>query len=351
MRSGWYEPLLDLLPSPLLLIDPESGQVVFTNRAARDIPVPSDFCSRVAAGEEFANVQVDWEHRSLIASGGTIVPPGGSPVAVLTFEDITELDVARRRADALAEVSSLLAGSPDFDATLARIAQIAVPRLGDWCFVELLRDDGSIDRVAFHATDPELLAEVREYDRRYPLDPDAPWGSPPVIRTGKAALEPEITDAMLEAVAQDAEHLALLRRLGFRSTMIVPLRAGGRVIGDIALAGGAGSPPLRRGRPRRRAGDGRPLRALPRQRAAPRRAQAGARRVRGHPRGRRRRGHRAGHGRAADLRERRRRAPARVHRARPSSSRRRPPSSRRISRSSARTGNRSRSTSCRAGAR
>ena len=40
---------------------------------------------------------------------------------------------------------------------------------------------------------------------------------------------------MLEAVAQDAEHLALLRALGFRSSMIVPLRAGGRVIGDIAL--------------------------------------------------------------------------------------------------------------------
>jgi serine phosphatase RsbU (regulator of sigma subunit)/PAS domain-containing protein len=129
----------------------------------------------------------------------------------------------------------VLAGSLDFDATLQKIAQLAVPRLGDWCFVELLRDDGSIDRVAIQAADPDVLAQAREFDRRYPLDPDAPAGSAQVIRTGVADLQPEIPDAMLEAVAQDAEHLALLRALGFRSSMIVPLRAGGRVIGDIAL--------------------------------------------------------------------------------------------------------------------
>lgn len=238
-RGGWYEPLLDLLPSPLLLVDPASARVIFTNRAARGLAVPESVCRRVAGGERFANVQLDWEGRSLLASGDTIVPPGGDPVAVVTFEDVTELDAARRRADALAEAGALLAGSLDFEATLQGIARLAVPRLGDWCFVELLRDSGTIDRVAIHAADPALLDQVREYDRRYPLDPDAPWGSPHVIRTGEPELQPHITDAMLEAVAQDDDHLALLRRVGFRSAMIVPLRAGGRVIGDVALVSGA----------------------------------------------------------------------------------------------------------------
>ena len=44
---------------------------------------------------------------------------------------------------------------------------------------------------------------------------------------------------MLELVAQDAEHLEILRALGFRSSMIVPLRSGGRVVGDIALVSAA----------------------------------------------------------------------------------------------------------------
>jgi GAF domain-containing protein len=244
--GGWYEPLLDMLPSPLLLISPASGRVYFANRAAQEAAggaFPMDLETaeqrRVAAGERFTNVRVGWDTpagpRSLIASGGTVVPPGGPPVAVLTFEDVTELEAAKRRADALADVGALLAGSLDFDATLQVIARLAVPRLADWCFVELLRDDGSIERVAIEADDPALLEHAREYDRRYPLDPDAPVGSPQVIRTGEPELQPEIPDGMLELVAQDAEHLEILRALGFRSSMIVPLRSGGRVVGDLAL--------------------------------------------------------------------------------------------------------------------
>ena len=87
----------------------------------------------------------------------------------------------------------MLAGSLDFEATLQLIARLAVPRLADWCFVELLREDGSIDRVAIEAADPAMLEHAREYDRRFPLDPDSPVGSPQVIRvrrTGPAARDP-----------------------------------------------------------------------------------------------------------------------------------------------------------------
>jgi serine phosphatase RsbU (regulator of sigma subunit)/PAS domain-containing protein len=229
-----------------LLIEPGSGRVLFANRAAHQLAggsFPFDWDTpaqrRVAAGERFANVRVEWDTRagtrSLLVSGATLAARGGQPLAVLTFEDITEAEVARRRADTLDDVGVLLAGSLDFDATLQIIARLAVPRLADWCFVELLRDDGSIDRVAIEADDPALLELAREYDRRYPLDPEAPVGSARVIRSGEPELQAEIPDAMLAAVAVDAEQLEILRSLGFRSSMIVPLRAGGRVVGDLAL--------------------------------------------------------------------------------------------------------------------
>jgi serine phosphatase RsbU (regulator of sigma subunit)/PAS domain-containing protein len=83
--------------------------------------------------------------------------------------------------------------------------------------------------------DPAKRELVVEYDRRYPLDPDSPVGSPKVIRTGEPELMPEIPDALWETVAQDPEQLRIMRAVGMVSAMVVPLRVRGTVIGDIAL--------------------------------------------------------------------------------------------------------------------
>jgi serine phosphatase RsbU (regulator of sigma subunit) len=77
---------------------------------------------------------------------------------------------------------------------------------------------------------------MRELDRRFPLDPDSPVGSPAVIRNGRPELIPEIPDEWLVQAATSDEHLRILRELGFTSAAIVPLIARGRVLGDIALA-------------------------------------------------------------------------------------------------------------------
>jgi PAS domain S-box-containing protein len=135
----------------------------------------------------------------------------------------------------LEEASRLLASSLEYGETLATVARLAVPAYADWCFVELLKPDGSIERAVIEHADPSKRPFVEEYDRRYPLDPDAPAGSPHVIRTGEPVLMSDIPDAFWEQVAQDPQQLRLLREVGFRSAMIVPLRVRGSVIGDIAL--------------------------------------------------------------------------------------------------------------------
>jgi PAS domain S-box-containing protein len=56
-----------------------------------------------------------------------------------------------------------------------------------------------------------------------------------VIREGRPAFYPEITDEMLEATARDEEHLNLLREIGFTSAMLVPMIAHGRTLGVITL--------------------------------------------------------------------------------------------------------------------
>ncbi len=126
--------------------------------------------------------------------------------------------------------------SLDYGETLAAVARLAVPHYADWCFVELLTADGRIERVVWEHADPSKREFVEEYDRRYPLDPDAPVGSPKVIRTGEPELLSDIPPEFWEMVAQDPEQHRLLREVGFVSALIVPMRVRGAVIGDIALA-------------------------------------------------------------------------------------------------------------------
>ncbi|MEA2248399.1 MAG: hypothetical protein QOH46_2928 [Solirubrobacteraceae bacterium] len=143
---------------------------------------------------------------------------------------------ARRRAEYLSRAGSLLAASLNVTATIEQIARLAVPELADWAFVELLQPDGTIDRAAVVHRDPARERWARELAERYPLDPDAPYGSAKVLRTGEAELIPEVTEELLQAAAIDDEQLEVLHNVGFASAMIVPLRARGRVLGDLALA-------------------------------------------------------------------------------------------------------------------
>ena len=136
----------------------------------------------------------------------------------------------------LARAGEVLSASLEWEETLEHVARLAVPEIADWVFVEILQEDGSIDRMAVAHADPAKEALVREFARRYPLDPKSPVGSPKVIRTGEPELMSEIPDEFLEQAAEDEDHLRILREVGFCSAMIVPLTARGRTFGDLALA-------------------------------------------------------------------------------------------------------------------
>jgi PAS domain S-box-containing protein len=126
--------------------------------------------------------------------------------------------------------------SLDYGETLASVARLAVPAYADLCFVELLMPDGRIDRVVMEHADPSKRELIEEYDRRYPLDPDSPIGSPKVIRTGEPELMSDIPDEFWAAVAEDPEQYGLMQEVGITSALLVPMRVRGIVIGDLALA-------------------------------------------------------------------------------------------------------------------
>ena len=164
---------------------------------------------------------------------------GIAAVDITARRDAEEALADAHRRDALmARAGHLLSTALSVQQSADLLARLVVPEIADWCFVELVQPDGSIERTAMAHRDPAKEQWAREISERYPLDPDSPVGSPQVIRTGEPQLLEEIPDEMLVAAAIDDEHLRLLRALGFRSACLVPLVARGRVIGDLALAMG-----------------------------------------------------------------------------------------------------------------
>src|SRR3954452_6129784 len=263
---GQLEPVLDAVPTPLLLVEPGTARVLYVNPAAHRLAggemakaADADYASvygvfdpsgrrlrseehpgvRAAQGERFENVHVDWVtsagRRSIVVSPHTVPLAGAGDVALVTFEDVTELEAARRRSTLLAEASSHLGRSLDPREVAMSVAELTVPAFADLGIVELLRPDGTLARDAMALADPAKRAIAEEYVRLYPLDMDSEVGSPRVIRTGEPQLMPELPPDFLDLVARDPRQHEVMSGLGFTSFMVVPLRARGRVLGDLAL--------------------------------------------------------------------------------------------------------------------
>ncbi len=156
-------------------------------------------------------------------------------LVVNVFEDITEVKHAELTQRLLASAGELLSSSLNYERTLQQVAELAVPQLADWCVVSMPDGHGHIVGVAVAHVDPAKVALARSIGERYPAPVDAPAGLAAVLRDGKPLLLDEITDEVLASVALDAEHLELLRSIGLRAGLTVPMTAGGKNVGALTL--------------------------------------------------------------------------------------------------------------------
>jgi len=150
------------------------------------------------------------------------------------FRDITERFDAERRNRLLSEASKALS-SFDHASSMRRFAGIALPDLGDFCFFDLLDEDGRIRRVAWEHVDP---AAKKEFDDILELTPDLAFEGHPVVvalRTREPVFIPEITDDYAQRAAISERHLAFIRRFGSRSVIAVPILFGDRCLGALTF--------------------------------------------------------------------------------------------------------------------
>jgi GAF domain-containing protein len=118
---------------------------------------------------------------------------------------------------------------------LEQITRLAVPKLADFCAIDLLEADGSLRRVALAALDVDTeranWAVASRY-RRDPLGAHPVWD---VLREAKPIVWEEVDPDRLQRLARNSDHLRRLLERGICAWMGVPLLVDRKVRGSMSF--------------------------------------------------------------------------------------------------------------------
>ena len=196
---------------------------------------------RLARGE-----QIERYERVRRTKGGTLIDvsltispirdEAGRVIAASTIaRDISERRRIEREQQFVIEAGDLFASSLSVESLLQSLAALVVPRLADWCSIDMVDDAGEPQSVTVVHRDPAKVALARQLQDRVAADPRAQEGRRRIIETGRPELIAEIPDELLVQSITDPDVLAVLRALGLRSSLTVPLTARGRVVGALNM--------------------------------------------------------------------------------------------------------------------
>jgi PAS domain S-box-containing protein len=262
-RVRFQARMLDTVGQAAVVTDPD-GTIIYWNRFAE---TPYGWASDEALGRSIIDVVVapeataqateimgrlrageNWSGEFLVRRrDGTTFPAfvtdspvlddrGNLKAIIGVSVDITERKRVEQSLRFLADASATLGNVVDYQSTLQKVAALAVPYFADWSAVDVLNEDGSLRRLAVAHQDANKVSLAHELMRDYPPDPQSPVGAFAVLRTGKPELVGEITDEMLVAGAKDERHLRLIRSLGLKSYICVPLAVSGKTLGLLTFA-------------------------------------------------------------------------------------------------------------------
>ena len=194
---------------------------------------------RVLDGEPQAEAVVRWrrpgerrERWTVVKSRPVLGADGKLLLVINIMHEFTERRHAEERLAILAEASRLLTTSLDYQTTLERVAQLAVPVLGDWAAVHMV-EERAVRRWGFHRDG--------EINKLFKLSTDSPRtiderdALPPALFGGGAALINDVTDDMIRMTVRNEQELAFVKRMGAGSGMSAPLAVRGEIFGCISV--------------------------------------------------------------------------------------------------------------------
>ena len=132
--------------------------------------------------------------------------------------------------EASAQTSEVL----DPDEMVQKVAALSVPKLGDWCVVDVLEGEGLLRRAAAAHVDPqrtEAMARLTTFAP--PDDPAHPvWRA---LREGRTLHLRELGPEFVQRLAASPEHMQLLQELGGHESITAPMVSRGTHLGALTV--------------------------------------------------------------------------------------------------------------------
>jgi PAS domain S-box-containing protein len=195
---------------------------------------------RASYESEFRLLLPDGSSVSMLARSVPVLDVSGQVREwISACADITERKAAEDVLRFLSKAGTQLASSLDLSTTLQSVGQLAIPRLSDWCLLDLLDETGEWQLAALMHEDARAESAARA------LQEEQGGASAPADLFSER-LEPRTLTLSGEDTppGMDPRRVALLRALGAVSLLLAPLVARGHPSGVLTLCRAPGSPPF-----------------------------------------------------------------------------------------------------------
>lgn len=147
---------------------------------------------------------------------------------------LAQLERARAQQAFLLRANLALVRAGSFPEAVQRLAEVAVPTLGEICLIDVVGPNGKFERLAARHAD---AARQKLTDGLLAHPPDIAGSHPAAlaVRSAEPQWSIEMSKGFLTDTTQDRNHFDLTQRLGFRSYVSVPLVAEHEPIGALTV--------------------------------------------------------------------------------------------------------------------
>lgn len=146
-----------------------------------------------------------------------------------------QAELANQRSWFLADLGLLLSSAIEFESTVARVPAMLASRFGDWATLDLLDEEGRLQRASAAHRDPNKQKLIdRLLERHSQLQIYAGLAGEVLTRL-EPVLVRGVTNEIGLAIREDEEYRRLLEGLGYGSALLIPLAHMGNTLGVISL--------------------------------------------------------------------------------------------------------------------